>query len=218
MPEIMTSGQTEHNERHRAKLMGVKDIQQTYFSSSPDATTKFGLQKVQTQLVEYIQAKLAGFESPTATESSKPTTRSALQVIQDLKYRIPKTNPASDEKSTSPDKATTKADDEETQQDVVDDEGFRIPQGIAHRRKKKLDADARRKIVAHILARDLDPSGMLVDEVRVRHKLKPYGLNENEWRIYLLHLTSSNSYTNATLAQISRKLVTELEPKITEVI
>ncbi len=52
---------------------------------------------------------------------------------------------------------------------------------------------------------------MLVDEVRVRHELKPYGLNENEWRVYLLHLTSS--YKNATLAQ----LVMELEPKITEV-
>ncbi len=68
-----------------------------------------------------------------------------------------------------------------------------------------------------ILARDLDPSGILVDEVRVRHEIKPYGLNENEWRVYLLHLTSSSSYKNATLAQVSRKLVMELEPKITEV-
>ncbi len=86
MPEIMTSSQTEHDECHRAKLMGVKDIQQINVISSPDSTTKFGLQKVQTQLAEYIQAKLAGFETPTATESSKPITRSALQVIQDLKY------------------------------------------------------------------------------------------------------------------------------------
>ncbi len=58
---------------------------------------------------------------------------------------------------------------------------------------------------------------MLVDEVRVIHELKPYGLNENEWRVYLLHLTSSSSYKNTTLAQVSKKLVMELEPTITEV-
>ncbi len=111
------------------------------------------------------------------------------------------------------DKATTKADYEKMQQVEVDDEGFKIPQGITDHKKKKHATDARRNIVTRILARDLDPSVMLVDEVRVRHELNPYGLNENEWRVYLLHLTSSSSYKNAT----SRKLVMELEPKITEV-
>ncbi len=46
MPEIMTSGQIKHDEHHLSKLMGVKDIHQTDISSSPDAITKFGLQKV----------------------------------------------------------------------------------------------------------------------------------------------------------------------------
>ncbi len=191
--------------------MGVKDILQTDISSNPDAMTKFGKEKVQTQLAEYIQSKLAEFDSPSPSESSKPITRSVQQVVRDLKYRIPKKDPASDEQSTSQDEATTKADDEETQQAEVEDKGFKI------RRKMKLDADARRKIVARILDRDLDPSGMLVDEVRVRHNLKPYGLNENMWRSYLLNLTSSSSCKNATLAQIYRELVMELEPKITEV-
>ncbi len=86
MSEIVTSGQTEHDKRHRAKLMGVKDILQTDVSSNLDATTKFVIDKVQTQLAEYIQAKQAEFDSPSSNESSKPTTGSALQVIKDLKY------------------------------------------------------------------------------------------------------------------------------------
>ncbi len=187
MPEVMTSSPIEHDECHRDKLMGVKDILQTDVSSCPDATTKFGLEKVQILLAEYIQSKLAVFDVTPPSEVSKPVTRSALQVVRDLKYRIPKKVPASDGQSYSQDKAMTKADDEEMQQVEVDDEGFKIPQGIAHLKKKKLDAEAHRKIVARILARDLDPSFMLVDEVRVRHKLKPYSLNENEWRVYLLH-------------------------------
>ncbi len=214
MPEIMTRCQTEHDEHHQAKLMGVKDIQHTDVSSSPDSTTKFGLEKVQTQLAEYILSKLAVFDATPLSKVSKPVTRSVLQVVRYLKYQIPKKDPASDEQSSSQDKDMTKADDEETQQVKVDDEGFKIPQGVAHCKKKKLDADACRKIVNRILARDLDPCGMLVDVVRVRHELKPYGLNENQWRVYLLHLTSSSSYKNATLAQISRKLVMKLEPKL----
>ncbi len=49
----------------------------------------------------------------------------------------------------------------------TDDEGFKILQGIAHRKKKKLDADERRKIVNRILARELDPSGLLLDTVKI---------------------------------------------------
>ncbi len=62
----------------------------------------------------------------------------------------------------------------------IDDEGFKIPQGTSHRIKKKLEADDRRKVIAYILARDLDPSGHLIYTVKIRHELKPYGLNENE--------------------------------------
>ncbi len=70
----------------------------------------------------------------------------------------------------------------------IDDEGFKIPQGIAHRKKKNFDADERRKIIAPILARKLDPSGLLMDTVKIRHELKPYSLIENEWRCYLVYL------------------------------
>ncbi len=98
----------------------------------------------------------------------------------------------------------------------TDDEGFKIPQGIAHSRKKKLDADERQKIISSILARVLDPSGLLLDTVKFRHELKPYGLNENEWRCFLIHLKNSKC-KEITLAQVARKLVMELKLKITEV-
>ncbi len=70
-----------------------------------------------------------------------------------------------------------KADDEEKHKAETHDEGFQIPQGTVHQNKKKLEADELRKIVNHILDRELDPSGILVDEVKVRHELKPYGFN-----------------------------------------
>ncbi len=34
---------------------------------------------------------------------------------------------------------------------------------------------------------DLDPSGVLIDIVKVRHELIPYGLTDREWRCYLLY-------------------------------
>ncbi len=51
----------------------------------------------------------------------------------------------------------------------IEDEGFKILQGIAHPKKKKLDTDERHKIIACILARELDPSGLLMDTVKIRH-------------------------------------------------
>ncbi len=86
MPEIIIICQTEHDKHHRAKLIGIKDILQTDVSSSPDTKTKFGMRKVQTQLAEYIQSKLAEFDAASSIESSKTVTRSALQVVKDLKY------------------------------------------------------------------------------------------------------------------------------------
>ncbi len=73
---------------------------------------------------------------------------------------------------------------------------------------KKLEADECRKIDEQFLNRELDLSGVLVDEVMVRHELKPYGLNDKEWGCFLIYLT---------LAQVARKLVMEFDPKITEV-
>ncbi len=52
--------------------------------------------------------------------------------------------------------------------------------------------------------------------MKVRHKLKPYGLNDKEWRCYLIFL-KNEGHKNANSAQVARKRVMELEPKITEV-
>ncbi len=55
-----------------------------------------------------------------------------------------------------------------------------------------------------------------MDTVKIRHELKPYGLTENEWRCYLIYLKNQER-KEVTLAQTPRKLVMDLEPKITEV-
>ncbi len=216
LPEIVENGQTELDEHHRDKLSGATDIQQSSVSNSPDATMKFGISQVQTQLSEFIQHTLSSPQRLIYTKTSRPITRSAAQVMKDLKYTIPNLYPASNVQSTLKEETAKKADDEEKPKAETDDEGFKIPQGTAHRNKKKLEADERRKIVDRILDREIDPSGILVDEVKVRHDLKPYGLNDKEWRCYLIFL-KNKSTKNTTLAQVARKLVMELEPKITDV-
>ncbi len=95
----------------------------------------------------------------------------------------------------------------------IDDDGFKILQGIQHHLNKKLEASQRLKIVKRIFDRDLDPSGVLIDIVKVQHKLTPYGLSDREWRCYLLYLKNRGQQ----YAQVARKLVMELEPKIAEV-
>ncbi len=55
LPERVESGQTEFDVRHRAKLSGVTDIQQSMVTSSPDAMMKFGLSKVVTQLSKHLE-------------------------------------------------------------------------------------------------------------------------------------------------------------------
>ncbi len=215
MPEIVESGQTEFDECHHAKLSGAMDIQQSSVSSSPDAKTKFGISKVQTQLSEFIQQTLLAPQRLISTQTSRPVTRSAAQVMKYFKYTIPRLGPASNivyfERRNN-----EKANDEEKHKAETDDEGFKIPQRTAHRNKMKLEADESRKIVDHILNRELDPSGILVDEVKVRHELKPYGLNDKEWRCYLIFLKNKGT-KNTTLAQVARKLVMELELKSTKV-
>ncbi len=119
--------------------------------------------------------------------------------MKDLKYTIPRLVPASDIQSTSKEEATTKADDEDKQKVEIDNEVFKIPKGITHHNKKKLEAVECRKVVEQILDWELDPSGILVDEVKVRHKLKPHGLNDKEWRCYLIFL-KNKGHKNSTLA------------------
>lgn len=81
MPEIVTSHQTEHYELHHAKLSGVKDIQQTDVSSSPDTITKFEVSQVQIQLSEYLQQTFTT-QVFVYTRTVKPVTRSAIQVLK----------------------------------------------------------------------------------------------------------------------------------------
>ncbi len=155
-------------------------------------------------------------KAQTIVAGASKTTVSAAQVLKGLNYTIPKKDPASNVQSTSKGYDSAKEDDDEKAKVKIDDDGFKIPQGIAHRKKKKLDADEHRNIIACILARELDPSDLLKDTVKIRHELKPYGLTENEWRCYLVYL-KNQELKEVTLAKTARKLVMELEPKITKV-
>ncbi len=143
-------------------------------------------------------------------------TRSAAQVLQDLNYKVPRVKPVIVTETISKEDAKAKTDDEQKQKVELDEDGFKIPQVIDHRSKKKLEADERRKVVERVLKRELHPSGYLVDMVKVRHELSPYSLSDKEWRCYLLHLVNTDR-KNATLPQIARKLVKELEPNIPKV-
>ncbi len=116
---------------------------------------------------------------------------SAAQLLKGLNYTIAKKDPVSNVQSTSKDYDLTKEDEAEKADVKIDDEGFKIPQGIAHCKKKKLDANECRKIVSHIQTRELDPSGLLMDTIKIRHELKPFGLMENEWRCYLIYLKNA---------------------------
>ncbi len=55
-----------------------------------------------------------------------------------------------------------------------------------------------------------------MDTIKIRHELKPYGLTLNEWRYYLIYDKNAEC-KEITLAKMARKLVMELELKITEV-
>ncbi len=140
---------------------------------------------------------------------------SATQVLKGLNYIIPKKDPASNVQSTSKDYDSMKEDNNEKAK-VKIDEGFKIRQGIAHHKKKKLDYDERHKIIICIQSRELAPSGLLMDTIKIKHELKPYDLTENDWRCYLIYL-KNEEHRKITLSQMARKLVMELEPKITEV-
>ncbi len=109
-----------------------------------------------------------------------------------------------------------KSNDEQKQKVELDEDVFKIPQGIFHRNNKKLEADKRHKIVKWIRDREHDPSGCLVDIVKVGNEHTPYGLSEKEWRSYLLHLMNIDC-KHVTLPQVYRKLVMELEPNIFKV-
>ncbi len=75
MPERVKSGQTEFNERHRAKVSGAMDIQQSNMSSDPNATVNFGASQVSTQLSEHLQRTQTSSSSAIAmTDQSSMVT------------------------------------------------------------------------------------------------------------------------------------------------
>ncbi len=91
----------------------------------------------------------------------------------------------------------------------TEEDGFKIPQGTAHCNQKRLEADERRKIVDRILKRDLDPLDYLIEVVKVRHKLSPYGLTDQEGKAFLLYLVNRDP-KKSTLLFVARKLAKEL--------
>ncbi len=120
VPQIIKSDQVEADERHHAKLSGIKDIQQSMVTSSPNASTKFSQTQIQTQLSAYLvkaKAKAAGVGT---------TTVSAAQVLKGLNFTIPKKDPASNVQSTSKDYDLMKEDDDEKANVKINDEGFKI--------------------------------------------------------------------------------------------
>lgn len=117
-------------------------------------------------------------------------------------------------KTKSMDKAVTSG--KQKPKVEIDDDGFKIPQGTAHHSQKKLVAAECRKVIDRVLKMDLNPSDYLVNNVKVRHKLSPYGLSDQEWRCYLLHLVNQDP-KKLTLPQVARKLVKELEMKTSDV-
>ncbi len=141
IPEIIESGQVEADVRHRDKLSGLKDIQQSMVTSSPNVMTMFGQTEVQTQLSAYLE------KTQAKSAEADTTTVSAAQVFKGLNYSILNKDQASNVQSTSKDYDLMKEDDDEKADGKIDDEGFKIPQGIAHRKKNKLDADERHTII-----------------------------------------------------------------------
>ncbi len=105
------------------------DIQQSLVTGSPIATTKFGQTKVQTQLSAYLE------KAQTIVAGASKTTMSAAHALKRLNYTIPKKDLASNVQSTLKDYDSTKEDDDEKATVKIDNEGFKIPQGIAHRKK-----------------------------------------------------------------------------------
>ncbi len=84
VPQIFESGQVESDVRHRAKLSGVKDIQQSMVGSSPDAMTKFGQTQVETQVSAYLE------EAQAIAAGADTTIVLPTQVLKGLNYAIPK--------------------------------------------------------------------------------------------------------------------------------
>ncbi len=129
IPQIIQSGHAEADERHCVKLSGVRDIQQSMVTGSPNVTTNFGQTQVQTQLSAFLE------KAKAKTAGAGTTTVSATQVLKGLNYTIPKKDPTSNVQSTSKDYGSMKEDDGEKANVKIDDEGFKIPQGIAHCKK-----------------------------------------------------------------------------------
>ncbi len=142
MPERVESGQVEFDVRHRAKLSGATNIQQSSISSDPNATTNFGAHQVLTQLSEN-EKNVLGSQPDKSTSKDKDTStnQSAVQAMKKLAYKIPKVITKAIAKATWKDKATAKTSGNEKSKVEVGEDGFKIPHGTAHQNQKRLEAD-----------------------------------------------------------------------------
>ncbi len=74
----LESGQTEFDERHRAKVSGSTDILQASVSSDQNATVKFGVEQVLTQWSVHAKTAQASSSAAEALNvESSVRTRSA---------------------------------------------------------------------------------------------------------------------------------------------
>ncbi len=116
---------------------GATDIQQASVSSDPNTTVNLSASQVSTQLSEYLQrAHTSSSTANAPTDQSSIVIRSAAQVMQELNYTIPRVNPAATVKAKLKELAETKSEDEQKQKVEIDEDGFKIPQGIQHRLRK----------------------------------------------------------------------------------
>ncbi len=186
MPKRVESGQVAFNECHQAKPSGATDIQQSSISSDHNAKKNFVAAQVSTQWSEHAknfgaaQVFTQWLEHAKNVQGSQPsrgaskelystTNQSAVQVMTNLTYRIPKVIHQVIVKTTLKDNAEATTRGKEWSKVEVNEDGFKIPQGTAHHSQKRLEADERRKLVDTILKRDLDLSDYLVNVMKVSH-------------------------------------------------
>ncbi len=187
MGERVESGHAEFDEHHQVKVSGATDILQARVSSNPNTTVNFGVEQVLTQWSVHAQVAQASSSDAEEPKVESTVTLTAAQLMEKLSNARIQARADMPVSAKSKDKVETKKDDVEMQNVELDHDGFKIPQGTAHRNNKKLAAEEHCKIDDRVLQRDLDPSCYVTNIVMV-HELSLY-----EWRCYLLYLVNQNT-------------------------
>ncbi len=132
------------------KVSGTTDILQASISSDPNTTMNFGVEQVPTQWSVHAQSAQASSSAAEAPKVEGSVTLTAAQLMEKLISARIQARTDMRVLAKSKYKVETKKDDVQMQKVELDDDGFKIPQGTAHRNKKKLAADERRKIVDRV--------------------------------------------------------------------